>query len=149
MFMRRKPCAEIESEFDVLIWKVHSLSIPSNRWAFDCVKTTPNALKSKPALTIGSSYHQPPPLLPLPLDTSATASVCIILVILNCELESITRYLRPTLVFMWNSVERESLISVFQEFLVSINKMFILAGRLGTRLSFYGVYTLSWYFLIS
>ena len=31
-----------------------------------------------------------------------------------------------------------SLISVFQEFSASINKKFILAGRLGTRLSFYG-----------
>ena len=30
-------------------------------------------------------------------------------------------------------------ISVFQEFLVSINKVFILAGRLGTGFSFYGV----------
>ena len=37
--MRRKSCAEIESEFNVWIWKVHSLSIPSDRWAFDCVKT--------------------------------------------------------------------------------------------------------------
>ena len=32
--MPRKPCAEIESEFDVYIWKVHSLSIPSDSWAF-------------------------------------------------------------------------------------------------------------------
>ena len=30
----------------------------------------------------------------------------------------------------------KGLISVFQEFLVSINKIFILAGGLGTRLSF-------------
>ena len=33
----------------------------------------------------------------------------------------------------------KSLISVFQEFSASINKTFILAGRLGTRLSFYEV----------
>ena len=39
LFMCRAPYAEIESEFDVWIWKVHSLSIPSDRWAFDCVKT--------------------------------------------------------------------------------------------------------------
>ena len=39
LFMRRKPCAEIESEFDVWIWKVYSLCISSYRWAFDCVKT--------------------------------------------------------------------------------------------------------------
>ena len=44
MFMRRKPCAEIENKFDVRILKVHSLSIPYDRWAFDCVKT---AVKSK------------------------------------------------------------------------------------------------------
>ena len=28
--MRRKPCTEIENEFDVWIWKVHSLSVPSD-----------------------------------------------------------------------------------------------------------------------
>ena len=37
--MRRKPWAEIDSEFDVWIWKVHYLSISSDRWAFDCVET--------------------------------------------------------------------------------------------------------------
>ena len=31
----------------------------------------------------------------------------------------------------------KSLISAFQEFVARINKIFILAGRLGTRLSFY------------
>ena len=38
-FMRGKRCAEIESELDVWIWKVYSVSIPSDRWAFDFVKT--------------------------------------------------------------------------------------------------------------
>ena len=33
----------------------------------------------------------------------------------------------------------KSLVSVFQEFFASINKIFILAGGLRTRLSFYGV----------
>ena len=33
----------------------------------------------------------------------------------------------------------KSLISIFQEFSSSINKTFILAVGLGTRLSFYGV----------
>ena len=42
--MRKKPCAEIECEFDVWIWKVNSLFIPSDIWAFDRVKT---AVKSK------------------------------------------------------------------------------------------------------
>ena len=37
----------------------------------------------------------------------------------------------------------KSLISVFQEFFASINNIFILAGTLGTRLSFYEVWTLS------
>ena len=39
---------------------------------------------------------------------------------------------------MYSSL-REKLISVFQEFFASITKIFILAGELGTRLSFYGV----------
>ena len=37
----------------------------------------------------------------------------------------------------------KSLISVFEEYFASFNKIFILAGRLGTRLSFYGIQTLS------
>ena len=41
-----------------------------------------------------------------------------------------------------------SLISAFQEFFASVNKTFILAGRLDTRLSFYEVQTLSRYFMI-
>ena len=32
---------------------------------------------------------------------------------------------------------REKLVFVFQEFLASVSKVFILAGRQGTRLSFY------------
>ena len=42
----------------------------------------------------------------------------------------------------------KSLISIFQEFFASIDKMFNLGGRLGTRLSFYEVFRFSWYFLI-
>ena len=38
---------------------------------------------------------------------------------------------------------RKGLISVFQEFFVSINKAFILTGGLGTKLLFYGVLRLS------
>ena len=56
------------------------------------------------------------------------------------ELESkeIFQYLR--LQFSCQIVHNvKSLISVFQEFSTSINKTFILAGRLGTRLSFYEV----------
>ena len=47
--------------------------------------------------------------------------------------------MRLTLVFMWNSAQREKLISIFQEFSSSINKTIILARGLGTRLSFYEV----------
>ena len=62
--------------------------------------------------------------------------------------QSLTKYLRLTLVFMWNSALRESLLSVFQEFFASINKIFILVGGLGARLSFYRVLRFSWYFLL-
>ena len=48
-----------------------------------------------------------------------------------------------TLVYMWNSALRESLISAFQEFFTSTNKIFILVGRLGTMLSFFEVFRLS------
>ena len=44
---------------------------------------------------------------------------------------------------------RKSLISIFQEFFFSINKILIFAGTLGARPSFYGVWTCCWYFLIS
>ena len=47
------------------------------------------------------------------------------------QCQSFTKYLRLTLVFMWNSA--------LQEFFASINNVFILAGRLGTRLSYYEV----------
>ena len=43
--------------------------------------------------------------------------------------------------FHVTAYNRKSLISIFQEFSSSINKTFILAGRLGTGLSFYGVQT--------
>ena len=56
------------------------------------------------------------------------------------ELESkeIFQYLK--LHFSCETVHNvKSLISVFQEFSASINKTFILAGRVGTRLSFHEV----------
>ena len=78
----------------------------------------------------------------------------IYLTIRNCRyvnlyLQPFAKYLRRTLVFMRNSALREKLSSIFQEFFASISKISILAGRLGTGLSSYGVLTLSWYFLIS
>ena len=61
-------------------------------------------------------------------------------VITKILLQPFTKYSRLTLISMWNSAPREKfLISVFQEFFASIGKIFILAGRLGTKLSFYGV----------
>ena len=46
---------------------------------------------------------------------------------------------RLTLVSMSNSAQRKSLISIFQEFSSSIDKISILAGGLGAGVSFYGV----------
>ena len=40
---------------------------------------------------------------------------------------------------MWGSALRGGLISLFQGFFGSINKIFNLVGRLGVGLSFYGV----------
>ena len=56
---------------------------------------------------------------------------------LSCNqwyLQSFTKYLRQTLVFMLNSTLRKSSIAIFQELLASIEKFFILAGRLSTGL---------------
>ena len=52
--------------------------------------------------------------------------------------QSFTKYLRLTLSFLWK-IAGKSLISISQEFFSSINKIFISAGTLGTRLSFYEV----------
>ena len=48
------------------------------------------------------------------------------------DLQSFTRNLRLTL-----AQYSKSLVSVFQEVFASINKIFMLAGRMSTRLSFY------------
>ena len=65
-------------------------------------------------------------------------------------LQTFTKYLRLTLVSCKIAHYGKSLISVFQEFFANINnKIFILAGRLSTRLFFYEVLRLSLYFLIS
>ena len=50
---------------------------------------------------------------------------------------------------MQNSVLQETLLPDFQKLFASINKIFILAGRMSTRLLFYEVLTLSSHFLIS
>ena len=51
-------------------------------------------------------------------------------------LQQLTKYLRLTLFSCEIPHSRKSLIPIFQEFSSSINKTFILSGRLGTRLSF-------------
>ena len=51
-----------------------------------------------------------------------------------------SRFSRSTIT---HKIFGNGLISVFQEFSDSINKASILAGRQGTGLSFYGVWTLS------
>ena len=43
----------------------------------------------------------------------------------------------------------KSLIYIFQEFFAMIGKIFILVGGMRTGVSFYRVWKLSWYFLIS
>ena len=57
--------------------------------------------------------------------------------------QSFTKYSRLTLVFLWNSALSEKLNFYFSKGFASINKIFILGGRLGTRLSFYEVKALS------
>ena len=52
--------------------------------------------------------------------------------LLHLSLQYLTKYLRITLVFMWNSAPGKILISVFQEFCASVNKTFILTGDLNT-----------------
>ena len=58
--------------------------------------------------------------------------------------QSFTEYLKLTLVFIRNSVLREKFHFCFSRVFVSISvQIFILAGRLGTGLLFYGVLRLS------
>ena len=53
--------------------------------------------------------------------------------------QSFTKYLRLTLISCEIAHYGKSLSFVFQEFFARIYKILILAGRLGTRLSFYEV----------
>ena len=55
------------------------------------------------------------------------------------NLQQLTKYLRLTLVFMLSSAQWKSLISFFGDFSATINKTFVLAGRLVTSLLFYEV----------
>ena len=65
------------------------------------------------------------------------------------NLQPFTKYLILTLAAIWNSALREKFNFNFKQFYASINKIFILGGRLGTRLKFYGDFRSSQYFLIS
>ena len=55
------------------------------------------------------------------------------------DLQSFTRYLRLKLVFMWSSTLREKFNFCFSRVFASFKHVFILARRLGTKLSFYEV----------
>ena len=65
------------------------------------------------------------------------------------ELQTFKKYLKLTLVFMWDIALREKIDFCLSRAIASIKKIFVLAGRLGTSLSFYEIFRLSWYFLIS
>ena len=65
------------------------------------------------------------------------------------ELQTFKKYLKLTLVFMWDIALREIFDFCFSRAFASINKIFVLAGWLGTSLSFHKIFRLSWYFLIS
>ena len=59
------------------------------------------------------------------------------------------KYLRQTLDFIWNSpLRKKGSISTFLELFTSIDKIFILGGRLNATLWFYKVLNFSWFFLI-
>ena len=54
--------------------------------------------------------------------------------------------MRLTAVLMWNSAQREMSNFCFSRVFCWFDKAFILAGGLGAGLSFFGVWTVSWYF---
>ena len=61
------------------------------------------------------------------------------LVVGGCWLVAGGWYLGLALVFVWNSALRDGFNFSFQEFFVTIGKIFILAGGLGAGLSFYKI----------
>ena len=70
-------------------------------------------------------------------ERSAAKNYCpfsLISVVSKVFEKSFIKYLRQALVSMWNSHYEKSSVSVFQEFFVSIDKIFTLGGRLGSRL---------------
>ena len=66
----------------------------------------------------------------------------------NIKLQPITKYLRLTLVSMYIGALWEKLYFFFSRIFCKNWQIFIVAGRLDTRISFYEVYTISWHFLI-
>ena len=68
------------------------------------------------------------------------------------HLQSFTEYLRLTVVFMWNSTVRENFNFYFSRVFCQyfqFCKKFSFGRATGTRLSFYEVLRISWFFLIS
>ena len=49
--------------------------------------------------------------------------------VIKNKLQSVTKYLGLTLVFMWNVHRGKGLLAIFRDFSASINKIFILTGR--------------------
>ena len=58
---------------------------------------------------------------------------CLIIPIYYSYLQSVTKYLRLTLVFMRIGHHGKSLIAIFRDVFASTSKIFIFAGELDTR----------------
>ena len=78
-----------------------------------------------------------------------TCNIPYIMLPQGSVVQSSTKYMRQTLVFMWKSTIQEKFnFHFFLSFLL-VSKNFSLEGRLGTRLQLYEVLRFSWYLLIS
>ena len=68
---------------------------------------------------------------------------------INCfQRQTLTKYLKQTLVFKWKSAPREKFNFCFTGNFTSNDRIFISGGWLSTRQYFYEVLRFPWYFLI-
>ena len=58
---------------------------------------------------------------------------------INVDVQSVAGYLGLALASVWDGALQERFYCYFCDFFASINGIFILAGGMGARLSFYGV----------
>ena len=58
---------------------------------------------------------------------------------INVDVQSVAGYLGMALASVWDGALQERFYCYFCDFFASINGIFILAGGMGARLSFYGV----------